>query len=83
MAGWRTELARGEISDDDKASLAKWMAYIRELKTLDLTGISDEATFTAIRWSALPQERLLAVGILGHQVFSTFILVCVEILKKY
>ncbi|EDW5991523.1 tail assembly chaperone, partial [Salmonella enterica subsp. salamae] len=25
------------------------------LKTLDLTGISDEATFTAIRWPALPQ----------------------------
>lgn len=51
------------------------MAYIRELKTLDLTGVSDEATFTAIRWSALSQERLLAVGILGHQIFSTFILV--------
>ncbi|EDS6427188.1 tail fiber assembly protein [Salmonella enterica subsp. enterica] len=67
--------ALGEISDDDKASLAKWMAYIRELKTLDLTGISDKSTFTAIRWSALSQERLLVVGILGHQIFSTFILV--------
>ncbi|EBY0372128.1 hypothetical protein DUP93_05125 [Salmonella enterica subsp. enterica serovar Toulon] len=44
------------MSDDDKASQAKWMAYIRELKTLDLTGVSDEATFTAIRWPALPQE---------------------------
>ncbi|EDT6445191.1 phage tail protein [Salmonella enterica subsp. enterica] len=63
------------MSDDDKASLAKWMAYIRELKPLDLTGVSDEATFTAIRWSALSQERLLVVGILGHQIFSTFILV--------
>ncbi|EAX4763637.1 phage tail protein [Salmonella enterica] len=50
------------------------MAYIRELKTLDLTGVSDEATFTAIRWSALSQEQLLVVGILGHQIFSTFIL---------
>ncbi|MDJ44203.1 tail assembly chaperone, partial [Salmonella enterica] len=24
------------------------------LKSLDLTGVSDEATFTAIRWPALP-----------------------------
>ncbi|SUI45857.1 phage tail-fiber asembly protein [Salmonella enterica subsp. indica] len=56
IADWRTELALGEISDDDKASLTKWMAYIRELKSLDLTGVSDEATFTAIRWPELPQE---------------------------
>lgn len=46
------------------------MAYIRELKTLDLTGVSDEATFTAIRWSASSQERLLVVGILGHQILA-------------
>ncbi|EDU2411550.1 tail fiber assembly protein, partial [Salmonella enterica subsp. enterica serovar Gaminara] len=25
-------------------------------KSLDFTGASDEATFTVIRWSALPQE---------------------------
>ncbi|MEA7543752.1 tail fiber assembly protein, partial [Salmonella enterica subsp. enterica serovar Montevideo] len=25
------------------------------LKSLDLTDVSDEATFTAIRWPALPQ----------------------------
>ncbi|EAZ4582434.1 tail assembly chaperone, partial [Salmonella enterica subsp. enterica] len=25
------------------------------LKSLDLAGVSDEATFTAIRWPALPQ----------------------------
>ncbi|EAB1665106.1 tail fiber assembly protein [Salmonella enterica subsp. enterica] len=56
IADWRTELALGEISDNDKASLTKWMAYIRELKTLDLAGVSDETTFTAIRWPSLPQE---------------------------
>ncbi|EAW1350449.1 tail fiber assembly protein [Salmonella enterica subsp. enterica serovar Enteritidis] len=55
IADWRTELALGEISDDDKASLTKWMAYIRALKTLDLTGISDEATFNKIQWPVLPQ----------------------------
>ncbi|NYL56102.1 phage tail protein, partial [Salmonella enterica subsp. enterica serovar Typhimurium] len=26
------------------------------LKSLDLTGVSDEATFTAIRWPSLPRE---------------------------
>ncbi|HAG2567926.1 TPA: tail fiber assembly protein [Salmonella enterica] len=72
---WRTELTLGIISDENKATLILWMNYINVLKSLDLTGVSDEATFTAIRWPALPQERLLVVGILGHQVFSTFILV--------
>ncbi|EKP1578987.1 tail fiber assembly protein [Salmonella enterica] len=55
IADWRTELALGEISDDDKVSLTKWMSYIKALKALDLTDVSDEATFTAIRWPELPQ----------------------------
>ncbi|EGB4604038.1 tail fiber assembly protein [Salmonella enterica] len=55
IADWRTELVLGEISDDDKASLTKWMAYIRELKSLVLKGISDEATFNKIQWPVLPQ----------------------------
>ncbi|EAB1855369.1 tail fiber assembly protein [Salmonella enterica] len=55
IADWRTELALGEISDDDKVSLTQWMAYIRKLKSLVLTGISDEATFNKIQWPVLPQ----------------------------
>ncbi|ECL1704420.1 tail fiber assembly protein [Salmonella enterica] len=55
ITDWRTELALDEISDDDKATLTKWMAYIKGLKSLDLTGISDEATFNKIQWPALPQ----------------------------
>lgn len=55
IADWRTELALDEISDDDKATLTKWMAYIKGLKSLDLKGISDEATFNKIQWPALPQ----------------------------
>ncbi|EKP5050778.1 tail fiber assembly protein [Salmonella enterica] len=55
IADWRTELALGEIGDDDKHSLTKWMAYIRALKTLDLSGVKDSATFTEIRWPELPQ----------------------------
>ncbi|EGP1156349.1 tail fiber assembly protein [Salmonella enterica] len=55
IVDWRTELALGDISDDDRASLTKWMVYIRALKMLDLSDVKDEATFTAIRWPALPQ----------------------------
>ncbi|EBL5814677.1 tail fiber assembly protein [Salmonella enterica subsp. enterica serovar Newport] len=55
IADWRTELALGEISEDDKANLTQWMAYIRKLKALDLSEVKNEATFTAIRWPALPQ----------------------------
>ncbi len=53
---WRTELTPGIISDENKATLIMWMNYINVLKSLDLTGVSDEATFTAIRWPSLPQE---------------------------
>ncbi|EEC5246909.1 phage tail protein [Salmonella enterica subsp. enterica] len=52
---WRTELALGDISDDDKASLTKWMAYIRELKALDLSGVKDETDYNAIKWPAKPE----------------------------
>ncbi|EAA0608627.1 tail fiber assembly protein [Salmonella enterica] len=53
---WRTELTLGIISDENKAALILWMNYINILKSLDLTGVSDEATFTAIRWPSLPRE---------------------------
>ncbi|EEE0641568.1 tail fiber assembly protein [Salmonella enterica] len=53
---WRTELTLGIISDENKAALILWMNYINALKSLELTDVSDEATFTAIRWPLLPQE---------------------------
>ncbi|HAG3448199.1 TPA: tail fiber assembly protein [Salmonella enterica] len=55
IADWRTELALGEISDDDKASLTKWMAYIGTLKTLDLSGVKDETDYNAIKLPAKPE----------------------------
>lgn len=33
-ADWRTELALGAISDDDKAKLILWMQYIKDVKTM-------------------------------------------------
>ncbi|EEK8231562.1 tail fiber assembly protein [Salmonella enterica] len=53
---WRTELTLGIISDENKAALILWMNYINALKSLELTDVSDEATFTAIRWPLLSQE---------------------------
>ncbi|EBR0950783.1 tail fiber assembly protein [Salmonella enterica subsp. enterica serovar Abony] len=55
IADWRTELALGEISDEDKASLVKWMTYIKKLKALDLSGVKDETDYNAIKWPAKPE----------------------------
>lgn len=52
---WRTELTLGIISDENKAALILWMNYINILKSLDLAGVSDEATFNKIQWPVLPQ----------------------------
>lgn len=52
---WRTELQLETISDADKASLIKWMAYIKALKSLDFTAIKDEAENNAIKWPVAPE----------------------------
>lgn len=53
---WRTELQLGLISDDDKANLILWMAYIKELKTLDLNSVVDEDSFKAIIWPEISSD---------------------------
>ncbi|KAA5920922.1 MULTISPECIES: tail fiber assembly protein [unclassified Pantoea] len=53
-ADWRTELQLDTISDEDKASLVKWMAYIKALKAVDLSSVSDEAGYNAIVWPEEP-----------------------------
>ncbi|CAD6084818.1 tail fiber assembly protein [Escherichia coli] len=53
-ADWRTELSLGIISDEDKASLVKWMTYIKALKALDVSGVKDEDSFKAIKWPEVP-----------------------------
>ncbi|MGX5054349.1 tail fiber assembly protein [Enterobacter asburiae] len=51
---WRTELQLGMISDDDKASLIKGMAYIKALKVLDFSTLKTEADYNSINWPPLP-----------------------------
>lgn len=45
---WRTELALGIISDEDKATLITWMNYIKAVKAVDLSTAPD------IVWPAAP-----------------------------
>lgn len=51
---WKTELELGTISDDDKARLTQWMAYIKEVKALNLSTVTDEASFNSIDWPERP-----------------------------
>ncbi|EFB2279009.1 tail fiber assembly protein [Escherichia coli] len=51
---WKTELELGTISDDDKARLTQWMAYIKAVKALDLSTVTDEASFYSINWPERP-----------------------------
>ncbi|WP_054176364.1 tail fiber assembly protein [Citrobacter sp. CtB7.12] len=51
---WRTELALGIISDENRASLILWMTCISTMKALDLSNVSDEPTYNAIAWSGCP-----------------------------
>lgn len=51
---WKTELELGTISDDDKVRLTQWMEYIKAVKALDLSQVSDESSFYLIQWPDKP-----------------------------
>lgn len=53
-ADWRTELELDIISNDDKASLVRWMGYIKALKILDLSSVNEESGYEAIKWPVKP-----------------------------
>lgn len=48
-AGWQTDLLLGTISDEDKAKLIEWRAYIKELEAVDTSSAPD------INWPAPPE----------------------------
>ncbi|EFH7152483.1 tail fiber assembly protein [Escherichia coli O156:H5] len=54
---WQTELSLGIISDDDRLKLTRWMLYIRELNSLDLSGTDNKDDFEAINWPAVPETE--------------------------
>lgn len=49
-ADWRTELMLGDISERDKESLSKWMAYKREIKSIP----AEEAIIPGFSWPPVP-----------------------------
>lgn len=51
---WRTELQLDIISDDDKASLIKWMDYIKNLRRLDFVDAIDQVGYDLITWPDKP-----------------------------
>ncbi|EOC1288899.1 tail fiber assembly protein [Cronobacter muytjensii] len=51
---WRVELMLGALPEADKASLSRWMEYIRKVKALSFTCVSDEQGFKAITWPVKP-----------------------------
>ncbi|EHI6402148.1 tail fiber assembly protein [Escherichia coli] len=52
---WRTELQLGTISDEDRAALTRWMAYISQVKKMEPSAIKTEAEFDAIKWPEQPE----------------------------
>ncbi|EJK1452720.1 tail fiber assembly protein, partial [Escherichia coli] len=42
------------ITNDDKESLTEWLAYIKALQALDLSGVTDEASYNATVWADEP-----------------------------
>lgn len=51
---WQSELLLGTISDDDRECLTEWIAYIKALQSLDLSGVTDEASYSDIVWPDKP-----------------------------
>lgn len=53
-SGWATDLALGILSDEDKEKLIAWRLYIKALNALDLSPVTDEASFNSINWPECP-----------------------------
>ncbi|AXF75117.1 tail fiber assembly protein [Erwinia tracheiphila] len=54
IADWRIELQLDTISDNDKTSLIKCMAYIKNLKSLMFTDVIDKESYAMITWPDKP-----------------------------
>ena len=51
---WQSELLLGVISDEDKARLMEWMAYIKKLNAMNFSRINDEVDYNEIEWPEVP-----------------------------
>ena len=46
----------GDISDAEETELAELRAYRSQLRRLDLSAVTDEATYSAIKWPVFPKQ---------------------------
>lgn len=53
---WQSELLLGVISDEDKASLMQWIAYIKRLNALNFNQINDVMAYNEIEWPERPEN---------------------------
>ncbi|WP_371330645.1 tail fiber assembly protein [Klebsiella quasipneumoniae] len=51
---WQTELLLELISEDDRNSLEKWVSYLRSLRLMDFSSLSDEVDYKNINWPEKP-----------------------------
>lgn len=51
---WQSELLLGIISDENRESLTEWIAYIKLLQSVDLSGVTDEVSYNGIAWPDKP-----------------------------
>lgn len=52
---WLIDLQLGIISDEDKEALILWRTYIKSVKELNLSAVTDEVSYNGIVWPVKPQ----------------------------
>lgn len=54
-ADWLIDLQLGIILDEDKEALILWRTYIKSMKELNLSAVTDEESYNGIVWPEKPQ----------------------------
>lgn len=56
ISEWQTELALGTISDADKSQLIAWLDYIRAVKAVDVSALTNETDYKSLAWPDAPHS---------------------------
>lgn len=54
-ADWLIDLQLGVISDENKDALILWRAYIKSVKELELSAVTDKKSYNGIVWPDKPE----------------------------
>lgn len=55
IADWLIDLQLGIILDEDKEALILWRTYIKSVKEINLSAVTDEESYNGIVWPEKPQ----------------------------